>query len=322
VPIGTPSLRFALVWHDPPASELANPALVNNLDLDLIAPDETIHYPWTLDPESPSQLATTGVDTLNNVEHLEVDLPIAGTWRVRISGTNVPEGPQVATLVGLDLKAPGPPIGFTAADTSDSSISLSWTNAPDVDRDGTLIARIKQGNPPWSGPEAGSSYIIGQEIGPESYIVYIGDDDHSIDPYEDTAAEWGIGYEYLAYTFDDMHNYSIAASDSSTTGSASAVGEADRLEPSLTLGLPYPNPARSRVAFSFSLPSDRYALVRIYDTAGRLVRTLIDAPMSAGPYTASWDGRNDVGRHVAPGIYFYELRVGGRKLSHQFSWTR
>ena len=83
-----------------------------------------------------------------------------------------------------------------------------------------------------------------------------------------------------------------------------------------------PNPAHSQVGFSFSLPTDAYARVRFYDSAGRLIRTLVDAPLSAGTYSASWDGRDDAGRAVAPGVYFYELRTNGERLSRQVSWMR
>lgn len=95
------SLKVTLVWDDPPAAVLADPTLVNNLDLELVEPNgTTIHYPWVLDPGNPSNNATTGVDSVNNVEQVYVTDPVTGTWTARVKGTNVPDGPQNYSLAG------------------------------------------------------------------------------------------------------------------------------------------------------------------------------------------------------------------------------
>jgi len=96
----TSFLKTTLVWDDPPASLLADPKLINNLDLELIEPNgTTIHYPWVLDPAHPSNNATTGVDSVNNVEQVYVTDPATGIWTVLVKGTSVPQGPQHYSLV-------------------------------------------------------------------------------------------------------------------------------------------------------------------------------------------------------------------------------
>ena len=51
--------------------------------------------------------------------------------------------------------------------------------------------------------------------------------------------------------------------------------------------------------------------LRIYDLSGRLVRTLHAAEaMPAGTRETPWNGRDDRGRVVATGIYFYRLQAG------------
>jgi flagellar hook assembly protein FlgD len=50
--------------------------------------------------------------------------------------------------------------------------------------------------------------------------------------------------------------------------------------------------------------------VRIYDAAGRLVRTLVDGARPAGRYSELWDGLDSRGGAVASGIYFYRLDAG------------
>ncbi|MEW6684710.1 MAG: S8 family serine peptidase [Candidatus Edwardsbacteria bacterium] len=84
-----------------------------------------------------------------------------------------------------------------------------------------------------------------------------------------------------------------------------------------------PNPFSSQTAIRYSLSAISHELsaishttLKIYNLAGQLVKTLINEPKSPGVYKISWDGRDDTGKQVANGIYFYRLEAGG------FSATR
>jgi len=99
VPNNTADARVTLAWDDFEATFNANPALINNLDLELVAPSGAIWRPWVLDPANPANNATRAVDTLNNQEMVQVPTPEVGTWLVRVRGTAVPQGPQDYTLV-------------------------------------------------------------------------------------------------------------------------------------------------------------------------------------------------------------------------------
>src|SRR5690606_35546930 len=91
---GTP-LKFTVAWDDAPGTPGASMALVNDLDVVAIAPDGTIHHPWTLDPSNPAAAAQrTGRNGVDNIEQIVVDAPQPGEWRVVVSGASVPEGPQ------------------------------------------------------------------------------------------------------------------------------------------------------------------------------------------------------------------------------------
>jgi len=84
----------------------------------------------------------------------------------------------------------------------------------------------------------------------------------------------------------------------------------------------YPNPAKSGAAsISFSVAYDALSgaglsltRVAIYDVGGRLVRTLVDGALATGTQTAVWDGQDERGATVAPGVYFVQLRSGGALL--------
>lgn len=99
VPEGASSVKVSLVWDDYPAAANADPALVNDLNLILIAPNGTQYFPWVLNPNNPGNAATTGTNTLDNVEQVFVQNALSGIWTVRITGTSVPIGPQNFSIV-------------------------------------------------------------------------------------------------------------------------------------------------------------------------------------------------------------------------------
>jgi hypothetical protein len=71
-----------------------------------------------------------------------------------------------------------------------------------------------------------------------------------------------------------------------------------------------PNPFRSTAAVSFTLERDpAHVRLRIFDVRGRRVRSLLDAPASAGEHRLAWDGRDESGRETAPGLYLLLLET-------------
>ena len=86
-------LKVNLVWTDFPGSPAANGGLVNDLDLKVTDPSSNIHYP---DHALPNP---TGFDRVNNVVGLTLLNPETGAYTVRVTGYNVPAGPQAYALV-------------------------------------------------------------------------------------------------------------------------------------------------------------------------------------------------------------------------------
>lgn len=72
-----------------------------------------------------------------------------------------------------------------------------------------------------------------------------------------------------------------------------------------------PNPLRAATTVSFALPQAGAATARVYDAAGRRVRTIVDSPrLGAGEHSFAWDGRADGGARVGAGVYFVRLVAG------------
>ncbi len=71
----------------------------------------------------------------------------------------------------------------------------------------------------------------------------------------------------------------------------------------------YPNPFNPFTTIEYTLPKDTWVRLTIYDILGRKVRTLLDKHQLAGHRRVVWDSKDDVGREVASGIYFYQIRA-------------
>jgi len=72
-----------------------------------------------------------------------------------------------------------------------------------------------------------------------------------------------------------------------------------------------PNPFNPTTTIAFGVARGGRVTLRVYDVAGRLIKTLVDDERIPGAYKSTWDGRNNDGRHVSSGVYFYRLVAGG-----------
>ena len=78
-----------------------------------------------------------------------------------------------------------------------------------------------------------------------------------------------------------------------------------------TFAPPWPNPAHAFVRLRFTPSRDGRTEIRVFDAAGRLVRTLGAPPPGAGTQVVVWDRRDTAGRLVPAGRYFVHTRVDG-----------
>ncbi|OYD17021.1 hypothetical protein CH333_02125 [candidate division WOR-3 bacterium JGI_Cruoil_03_44_89] len=72
----------------------------------------------------------------------------------------------------------------------------------------------------------------------------------------------------------------------------------------------YPNPFIRTVSIKYLLEREEIFSIKIYDTAGREVRILLNKLQRSGFHTVNWDGRDKKRNRVPPGIYFCQMRAG------------
>lgn len=108
----------------------------------------------------------------------------------------------------------------------------------------------------------------------------------------------------LPYEADQL-SYRVKQVDTDGSTRVSEPVTVDRTVDQVELLGMYPNPAQSRATIRYALPETRDVTLRLYDTLGRQVRTIVDAKK---------EGRHRSTLNVSKlpsGIYFLRLRAGG-----------
>ncbi len=83
------------------------------------------------------------------------------------------------------------------------------------------------------------------------------------------------------------------------------------------------SPARSgTTTIRYQLPKTTQVVLKIYNTFGQEVRTLVNARQPAGVNAVVWDGRDQSGKEVSSGIYIYRLQTGESVQSRKLSFVR
>jgi hypothetical protein len=226
-------------------------------------------------------------------------------------------------ILDVTLTPLNPPITIPANGGSfNFNVSLQRTMGPTAPY--TVWARIKNPNGTYTAPTLGPVTIntpVGITITRQRSQTVPG--------------SWAAGvYTYLGYA---NSNYSYPAIDcSSFTFTKSAIGDGGAAvweaacigemfpgeelpplsrgdggdlslsgsgaTPTMTFS---PNPFNPTTAISFELRAVSHVSVKIYDTNGRLVTTLVEFTMPTGVHTVHFDGSN-----LASGIYLAKLRAG------------
>lgn len=94
--------------------------------------------------------------------------------------------------------------------------------------------------------------------------------------------------------------------------SISAPVEAQSQPETWHLAQNYPNPFNMRTQISYRLPDPGQTRITIYNTRGQIVRHLFQAPQTAGNHSIFWDGRDDSGKFIGTGVYFYNIKIAGK----------
>ncbi len=101
-----------------------------------------------------------------------------------------------------------------------------------------------------------------------------------------------------------------------------AIGPDQEAPESFSLSQNYPNPFNPSTTIRFNLPESERISLRIYNSSGALIRTLLDVSLNAGTHEISWDARNQFGQAVAAGVYFYTMETASFQATEKMILLR
>ncbi|HSG28619.1 MAG TPA: FlgD immunoglobulin-like domain containing protein, partial [Candidatus Krumholzibacterium sp.] len=90
----------------------------------------------------------------------------------------------------------------------------------------------------------------------------------------------------------------------------------------ISLGQNRPNPFNPVTVIPFVTSEPGRVVLKVFDTAGREVRTLLDEARPAGRYSTTWDGRDEAGSPVSSGFYYYRITFGAENVSRKMILLR
>ncbi len=266
--------RIALVWHDTAAAALANPTLINDLDLIVIDSATGTEYHGNDMTNGESNPNSTTFDRLNTVELFQLSLPSIGTWYVIISAfqvaTSAPQPYAFAATGDIQWRILGIKEAVVFAEVKPDGILLRWNGSENV------LYRIEKRS------DGNKNFV---EIAKTTRTEYL-----------DKNVRDGVTYEYRVFRGTKL------------------IGSLKVTFKGLKTQLYAPKPsflkAGEKIQISYTLARDAFVVFKVYNTAGRLVRTIAVGKQKRGFHSIDFDGRDNKGRLLPPGKYFYRMFAG------------
>ncbi len=127
-----------------------------------------------------------------------------------------------------------------------------------------------------------------------------------------------VGFGEYAYTDETIagettYYYRVADVDAggNETLHEAIVVTTPKLRPTeFAMSQNYPNPFNPATTIQFALKEQTLVTIKVHNTIGQLVCTLVDEQLDADYHSVSWDGVNDSGEQVVSGVYFYTMQAG------------
>jgi len=231
------------------------------------------------EPSSYNTIATTGSSTLF-YEDQNVELNNNYSYRVcTIYGVSPSCYGNEATAY-VPAEVPVELVSFTAT-VSGNIVNLNWMTATETNNSGFEILRFTQNdNKDWER----IAFVEGKGTTTESSNYSFIDENVSPGIYQ---------YRLKQIDYDGTFSFSNEVMVEIETPKE------------FSLGQNFPNPFNPSTKIKYTIPSDGYVTLKVYDILGNEVSTLVDEFKQAGTFDVTFDGSN-----LSSGVYYYRLTSG------------
>jgi hypothetical protein len=186
------------------------------------------------------------------------------------------------------LVVPTAPSNLTAGAIGSTQINLAWTDNSDNELGFSVERRTRQ-----------------------SAFAVIGTVASGVTAFSNTGLQPNTTYEYRvqAYNPAGASAYSNTARAKTRRAGLDVNAASSVIENGHSISC-YPNPFNPSTTFSYALSEPAQVSLKIYNSLGQLVKTVVEEFQAEGYYSATWDGKNETGATVSSGIYLYRMTAG------------
>ncbi|MFH1570886.1 MAG: Ig-like domain-containing protein [Gemmatimonadota bacterium] len=233
------------------------------------------------------------------------------------------EGTMSATIALRWMDAMGgsllSPDGLVALNVPDAA-SGPGELASVYELTGSEVPGGADGNPAYAVGLSGT----GQASHPSTLNLFAGsraDEGAGILRWDPATRSW----EELPTAVDEESGWVSATVDQAGIYRLGQVGEANRrmAEKLANHPNPFPTAHSSETSIEYILASPGPVRLEVTNCLGQRVRLLVDeAYQEVGTWSVLWDGRDDAGRPLASGVYFYQLVEGGARRARSLALVR
>jgi hypothetical protein len=299
----------------------------------IVAPTGTVDSGATIAPQARVRNYGTGaatfpvtfsIDTLysdsQNVSDLaagdSVLVTFAG-WTATARGMNVT---RCSTALSSDVNPTNDTLpGSVTVRVRDVACTRLLAPPDTVDSGATVTPRAEVRNVGTTSESLNVRFAIGADYADTVSLTLATGETDTIDFADWTALARGTFPTCCATMLaTDMNPANDSLPDSVVVAIYTGVTERQVLPKVLALERPRPDPMRGHATIRFSIPHRAQTSVSIRSATGSLVR-VISGPQSLAPntYSLSWDGCDDHGHRVAPGVYFWRLVSENKTLTRK-----
>jgi hypothetical protein len=197
----------------------------------------------------------------------------------------------------VDNLSPGAPMMLTALRVGDD-VELSWSPSETLDPDLKEYAVYR-------------SSTSGVTPDPLFYVT-----SNSDTMLTDVGAPESVLY-YVVTAVDVHLNESGPSNEAMAKAVPTAADDRTPALTSLQVQPNVPNPFSATTELRVGLPAQADVRVDVFDVAGRRVASRDVGRRSAGWQSVRFDGRDDAGRQLPSGVYFYRIRAGSETLTRK-----
>lgn len=200
---------------------------------------------------------------------------------------------------------------FTGARYSTNNGS-SWSVSGGFPSDASIFALAPVGD---------GIVLAGTDLSP-TWIYASFDNGVTYSPYSG-----GLGEQAATESFAASDSFMFAGTDYNGVwrrlrSGLVGINERPSISRTFQLDQNFPNPFNPTTTIHYTLPEATKVSLKIYDVLGREIRTLVNQTQLAGTRSVVWDGKNNHGKVIGSGIYFYRLQSKSKVLTRKMIFLK